>query len=312
MLAMLLAQIDGVAFDPFFRGLLSVLVGVVVLFGSVYLLVATNSGWRTGGLIAACGFFGWMFIMGMAWTAYGIGWVGESASWELVEVIADDPAVDDDGLVYAEPEPAHELGVALETFSIADQITEKDPDLAQEQAYQIAKANSDKLAGWRYLTASNPVRGEAQSTVDEILTHEVHVYEDTGEFLPLAYGAFNEGGKTPLPDDPSTWDRVYNKVQTTILEPWHPEELLLIQVQGTLDQATLPGEAPPVATIDESKPVYNVIVRRDRGGPIPAWVSGLRFTPLLFTIFNGILFFLLAWNLNDRDKRETEIRAGHV
>ena len=39
--------------DPFFRGLLSVLVGVVVLIGGSYLLVASNSGSRLGGLISA-------------------------------------------------------------------------------------------------------------------------------------------------------------------------------------------------------------------------------------------------------------------
>src|SRR5690606_22243927 len=42
-----------IQFDPHIRGVLVVLVGVVVLFGSVYLLVATNTGVRTGFLIAA-------------------------------------------------------------------------------------------------------------------------------------------------------------------------------------------------------------------------------------------------------------------
>ncbi len=305
-----LFAIDGLSFDPFFRGLLSVLVGVVVLFGSIYLLLATNSGWRTGGLLATAGFFGWMFLMGLAWTAYGIGWVGEAASWHLVETVRDDPQIDNDGLIYAETPAVQDLGLVLESFDLADAITEADPDLAQAQAYEIAKENSDRLEGWRYLTTSNPVRGEAQSTVDAILIEE-HVYDDTSEFLPLAYGAYDEGGKTPLPDDPSVWDRVYNKFQTIVLEPYHPEQLLVVQVQGTLEQATLPGQAPPVATIDETKPIYNVVVERDRGGPIPGFVSGLRFTPLMFTLFNGILFALVCWNLQVREKRERAIRAAH-
>ncbi len=304
-----LLAIEGLSFDPFFRGLLSVLVGVVVLFGSVYLLLATNSGWRTGGLLAAASFFGWMLLMGMAWTAYGIGWVGTPASWALVETVRDDPAIDNDGMLYAETPRVQELGQDLETFDLSAAITEADPDLAQSQAYELAKENADRLDGWRYLTSSNPVRGEAQSTVDAILIEE-HVYDDTSQFLPLAYGAFDEGGKTPLPDDPSMLDRVVNKFQTIVLEPFHPQQLLVIQVQGTLEQATLPGEAPPVATIDETKPVYTVVLERDRGGPVPAWISGLRFTPLMFTLFNGIIFALIVWNLQVREKREREIRAA--
>lgn len=311
MLGLLLAQIDGLGFDPFFRGLLSVLVGVVVLFGSVYLLVATNSGWRVGGLIAGASLFGWMSLMGIIWTAYGIGWVGEGASWHLVEIVRDDPASDNDGLVFAENPEVQELGLALESYSLADQITEEDPDLAQAQAYEIAKRDADELEGWRYLTASNPVRGEAQSTADEILVSE-HIFDSTGEYLPLAYGAYNIGGKTPLPDDPTVVDRVWNKFTTLVLQPLHPEELLMVQVQGTLEQPTLPGQAPPVATIDPTKPVYNVLLERDRGGPVPSLVSGLRFTPLMFTVFNGLLFAVLAWNLHVRDQREEKIRAEHA
>jgi hypothetical protein len=68
--------------------------GVVVLCGSVYLLLATNTGIRLGFLIAAAGLAGWMTIMGTAWWLYGIGWVGEAATWKVREVVVSD-SVDD-------------------------------------------------------------------------------------------------------------------------------------------------------------------------------------------------------------------------
>ena len=52
----LATTVAGIAWDPQIRGLLSVLVGVVVLFGSVWYLVASNSGVRTGTLIAFAAF----------------------------------------------------------------------------------------------------------------------------------------------------------------------------------------------------------------------------------------------------------------
>ena len=65
MLAALSSSLDllgAIAFDPTIRGWLVVLTGAVVLIGSVWLLLATNSGIRLGTLLAAAGFFGWMAI----------------------------------------------------------------------------------------------------------------------------------------------------------------------------------------------------------------------------------------------------------
>jgi hypothetical protein len=90
----------------------------------------------------------------------------------------------------------------------------------------------------------------------------------------------------------------------------HPEELLVIQVQGTVEQPTLPGEAPPVARADDEKSVFNVIMKRDRGGPIPWLMGGLRFPPLMFTLATGIIFALFIWSLQNREKREALMRAG--
>lgn len=322
--AVSLAFIDGVGFDPFFRGLLSVLVGVVVLIGGSYLLVATNTGSRLGGLIAAGQLFGWLFLMGIVWTVYAIGWTGEGESWTLVEVNVDSPLRDADGLTLAEQERVQELGIALESFSLEDAITSDDPDQRQAEAVQIARENPQLLADWRYLAASDPQRGEASASAEEYLIEE-SVYGSTAEFVPLTYAAFTTGGKPELDPDiaaddaeQSAWvesftdlpARVWHKIDTTFIHFWHPQELVAIQFQGVIDEPTLPGEPPPVAAPDAAKATVTVVMERDRGGPIPALIGGTRFVPFLFTLFNGILFAVICWVMDVRDRREQAIRAA--
>ncbi|MEZ5342902.1 MAG: hypothetical protein R2706_16100 [Acidimicrobiales bacterium] len=305
---LLLSFLEGVGFDPFFRGLLSVLVGVVVLIGGTYLIVATNTGTRLGFLLAGCGLFGWMALMGIFWTIYGIGWRGDPPTWGLVEIARDEAAVADDGLIEAENERVVELGYALQSYDISAGIESDDPDARQEEAYKNSQANQDKLADWRFLPSSNAIRGEAQSSADVYLAEE-GVFAGTADYLPLAFGGYTTGGKPVLKDDPAWTDRVAHKLGSIFVHPIHSEELMAIQVQGVIDQPTLPGQAPPVATLDESAPVYTVILTRERGGPFPWLFGGLRFVPAMFAIFNGILFALFAWASHTRDKREMAIRA---
>ena len=75
-----------IAFDPAIRGVLVVMVGVVVLLGSVYLLLATNTGTRAGFLIAMAALTGWLFSLGLFWTMYGIGMVGRAPTWTEKEI----------------------------------------------------------------------------------------------------------------------------------------------------------------------------------------------------------------------------------
>ena len=76
----ILAQIG---FDPEIRGALVVAVGAIVLFGSIWLILATNQGVRLASLISITAFFGWMVIMGGFWWIRGIGFVGDSVSWQV-------------------------------------------------------------------------------------------------------------------------------------------------------------------------------------------------------------------------------------
>ncbi len=81
--------IAGLGWDPEIRGLLTVALASAVLGGSVWLLLVTNTGTRLGSLIALAGFWGWMFVMGIFWWIYGIGWTGNSPTWEVQDTFAD-------------------------------------------------------------------------------------------------------------------------------------------------------------------------------------------------------------------------------
>lgn len=306
-LATQLAFLDGMGFDPFFRGFLSVLVGLVVLVGGTYLLIATNTGTRTGFSIAMAGLFGWMFLMGIIWTIYGIGWRGSPPTWGLVEINVDDPDDTDDGLLFSEAEGAPDLaGVSLSAEGIDD------PDAAQVAA--LEQSETLDIGDWRYLPTSDSVRGEAQASADAILIEE-HIYEP-GEYLPLQFGGFTRGGKPVLEiDEDTNWfeaqvRRVGHFFNETFLNPVHSQELMVIQTQAIIPKPSLPGQPPPVAEVDPEAPLVSVIMERDRGGPIPSIISGLRFTPALFTIINGLVFLVLVWSLHNRDRREAEIRAA--
>jgi len=78
--------IAGIAFDPGIRGVLVVLVGVVVLMGSVYLILSTNLGSRLGFLVALSGLFGWLTILTFVWwlTPPAIGPRGNIPTWKPV------------------------------------------------------------------------------------------------------------------------------------------------------------------------------------------------------------------------------------
>ena len=143
--------IAGIAWDPEIRGFLAVLTGVIVLMGSVWLVLTTNTGIRLGTLIAAAGFFGWMTIMATTWWMYGIGYAGDTPTWELVEIIEGDAseghltfaALDQAERLRSEDLPvAYELVVAATDDLIAqygESVLVNDPaDVSADELARIA------------------------------------------------------------------------------------------------------------------------------------------------------------------------------
>lgn len=79
--------LSALTWDPQIRGGLIVLTAILILCGSVYLLLATNTGSRLGFLISVAGLSGWMFLMGVVWMVFGIGMKGEDPHWVPKEMI---------------------------------------------------------------------------------------------------------------------------------------------------------------------------------------------------------------------------------
>ena len=88
----LLDVVAALSWDPGFKGILTVAVAVAILCGSVWLIMATNTGARLGFLLALTGLMGWLFVMGIIWASYGIGYKGPAPSWEVVDTVQGDPS----------------------------------------------------------------------------------------------------------------------------------------------------------------------------------------------------------------------------
>jgi hypothetical protein len=82
----------GITWEPQIHGWLVVLLAIIILPGTVYLILATDTGARLGFLLAVTGFFGWMSIMGIVWWVYGIGPKGRPPEWNAKEVVVGNPA----------------------------------------------------------------------------------------------------------------------------------------------------------------------------------------------------------------------------
>jgi hypothetical protein len=328
------AVLAGINFQQNIRGLLVVTVAVAVLMGSVWLLLATNTGVRVGTLLALTGFFGWMVIMSIVWWIFGIGWRGADPSWETIDIVRggdltrssleqaralpNDPlpgqtpyefVVRSDSEAakkeYAGPIPEDQLE-GLTPDEVAQRRADWDlrnriVTLSEVKAVDPAlikeaiENGTIEIDGWRLLSTAES--GEAVASATAELINE-GVFGDATQFKVL--DSFDRGGKSKLPEDPDRWDRIsrYLKNSVTIK---HPTRYAIVQVQQVLDKDEVVGEAPPRPEGDPSKPVISVIMERDLGNR--------RFKPAMTTIASLLLFGACAYLLHLRDKQSMAARA---
>ena len=280
----------GIAYDPTIRGILAVGVGVVVLMGSVYLILATNTGNRLGFLLSVTGLFGWMAIMGIIWWIYGIGMLGQAPSWQVVEYNANDTS-------QAVTDRVRDLDLSVLPQGIDgvdyDLITET-LDENPEAFAAIEDELEETTGGWKLLPASDPARGEAEATVSAQLPEC-----DTCNFgieSPSDYkvlGAFEVGGKTGLPDDPTRFDRIETQIRSALTIK-NPKRYAVIQVQKVIEQEAVPGEAPPLPEVDVEEPIISVVMIRD--------IGDRRFPSAVITVSSTLIFLLLCWILHQRER----------
>lgn len=320
--------LGGIAWDPEIRGILTVLTGVAVLVGSVWLIVSTNTGWRLGTLVTLAGLFGWMTVMGVIWWIYGIGWRGPDPSWKIEDINRGEldlsaveeartlPDVDELPNAYElvlergdeaareefdSPVPEEDLeGLdpdAAERAQLAQQIRNQQVTLGAVAAFDPELLEGVDFNGWRLLTPAEA--GEPQAAAQEALLEQGIFGPDDG-FVML--DVFTKGGKPRLPEDPNRWDRIRHWI-TNSLRVTHPPRYAVVQFQAAEPAfEAVPGEAPPPLRIDEDSPVISVVMLRDLGHR--------RLNSALVTIGSGLIFVVLSYMLHVRDREVARRRAA--
>ena len=320
----LLTTLGGISWDLEVRGILVVAVGTVVLIGSVWLIIATNSGARLSTLVTLAGLMGFMVILGISWWLYGSGWKGADPSWRTIDINVGD--LGSSALMEARdlPDPEDLLSAYEMVVQSGDEIanlefnklpTESDyPELSLED---LAALQADKqlrnetithselaavspnlvknygladLNGWRLLSTAESGDAQAQAIADVLAQTELG-FGSTSDFKIL--DAFTYGGKPELNDNPNRWDRISLWITNSALIT-HPTRYAVVQLQRVVEQPSIPGMAPPRPVIDKEEPVVSTIMVRDLGTR--------RLRPALVTIGSLIIFLALCYWLHVRDK----------
>ena len=318
-----------VSWDPEIRNILSLGVGVGVLVGSVFLLLSTNTGPRTGVLIGLAALLGWLTIMGMIWWMYTGspaslgGMKGTPTHWRVVDVnignLQDSsvakakelPTQDETATVKAilaahpELEPKVNPEHKPDKVTTIGELVEADPAVAKE-----FHLTADDLHGWHLLVPSNPQRGDAQAVADTELGPDAKkIFKDSAGYKVLE--AYDIGGKEndyPVPahatcDYPWQFGCVHhiaNFIATAIHT--HSEHYAVVQVQAVIPVETKPGAAPPIPQLDPKAPIVSVVMIRSLGD--------IRFPGFMLFISAGTLFLITCNTLHRRDKRIARNRAA--
>lgn len=300
--------LGAMSWDPGFRGILVVAVGVAVLCGSVYLLLATNAGHRLGFLLALTGLMGWMTIMGVVWSIYGIGYLGPQASWKVEEINYD--ALPDAALPEARSVPAPDelpdvQAILDEDPALAEQFAEADrePTLGDLLSVKPELADRDDLdfGEWELLSTSDPQTGEAQAAASAYLIEERKLFSDSSGFVVI--DSYSRGGKDRLAEEASLLDRVLFKLKRIVSWPLgHPAHYGVVQLQPVIPQEPEPGQPPPAPVVADDAQVISVIMVRDLGAK--------RLPSVGLTIFSAIVFAVCVSSLNRREKLVDQARAA--
>ncbi len=305
-------MLAALSWDPGFRGILVVAVGVLVLGGSVYLLLATNSGPRLGFLIALTGLAGWMTIMGFVWAIYGIGYQGRMSTWEVEEINYGNIAAANTVVARSVPsqEEIPDARSLIEGNPTLEQQFPDDPTIREPQIGDLLSvdpaiaddpalegiANTDQ--GWELLGAADA--GEAAAAASAYLVDERGLYDSASDYVVL--DTWSKGGKDDRTDD-SAIGRVLFKAKRIVTWPLgHPTQTAVVQVQQVIPREEVPGQPPPTPVADPDAPVISVVMLRDLGSRrLPA--TGV-------AIFSGVVFAVCCESLHRRDKLVREARAA--
>jgi hypothetical protein len=251
-----------IGWEPELRGLLTVVIGFVILCGSVYMIMATNIGSRLAFLVAVTALAGWMMLMGGVWWIYGIGLRGPDPTWQPVAGAA----------VLQDVDALGAAGVLDPNADVPDEVS------AEESAEIVRDTFLDQ--GWVVLDNASPAFGQAQAAATEILIEEEAFTAGQFEIVEV----FDIGGES------------YPKINDSLdfLAFWHTPHYVVAEAAAYVPVRTEPGRAPARPEIDETRQREYVYMIRDLGAR--------RQPPAVLTIGAGAVFFALCYLLNRRDR----------
>jgi hypothetical protein len=263
----MVATLLAVGWEFELRGILTVMLGVIVWMGSIYLILGTNLGARLGFIVTLTGLFGWLALMGGIWWIYGIGLKGDAAAWTQVE----------GATVIREIDLLDEAGVIDEPLDVADDAT------SEEAARALLVEITGE--GWALVDSSAPEFGQAQASAEVFLAEE-GAYE-AGEYAVTAVYEVD-------PPDESAWPKFGPNGEYDQIAFFHKPYYTLVEVAPYDAVLTEPGRAPIAPEIDGSQPRTYVYMIRDLGS--------LREPAAYITIGSTITFLALCWLLHRRDR----------
>lgn len=253
-----------IGWEPELRGLLTVVIAVVILMGSIYMIMATNMGSRLAFLVAVTGLAGWMMLMGATWWIYGIGLRGPDPTWQPVPgatVLQDTDALRSAGLLDA-------------GIDVPDDAT------YVEEAELVNMVLTDE--GWITLDPASPAFGQAQASAQVFL-------EEEGAFDPGTYAVtevFDIGGERyPL---------IAGREELDFFAFWHKPHYVLVEAAPFVQVRTEEGRAPVSPTIDDERQRQYVYMIRDLGAR--------RQPAVVLTIGGGAIFLSLCYLLHRRER----------
>ncbi len=260
-----------IGWEPELRGLLTVVIGVVILCGSVYGILATNMGARLAFLVALAAIFGWLMLMGTVWTIYGIGLRGPDPSWQ---------AVPGQG-VLQDVDALGSAGVLEPNADVPDDATPRESaDIVSDEFIE---------QGWVTLDPAEPAFGQAQASAAEF-------FEEQGAFAPGSYAVTNiydiGGDRYPrikAGSIPGLTDESLDFVAF-----WHEPHYVVVEARPFVQVREEPGRAPVTPQIDEERQAEYVYMIRDLGSR--------RQPAVVLTIGGGAIFFALCYLLHRREK----------
>ncbi|WP_419863450.1 hypothetical protein [Candidatus Poriferisodalis sp.] len=286
-----------VSWDPVLTGYLAVIIGIAVLCGSVYLLLATNLGVRLGFLVAWTGLWGWMLLMSIVWWVFGIGWIGSQPGWNVLQVTSNPATVLVDEVQQLEGVPVDRpprgwIEIAVEDASDDDATEVVDPEIVQAQAFAAdarSAADGHVVCGGADPRRLLAVNSCLFSAADQYKTYRVLI-RGGERYRPLS-----------IPDNvvtqyflPSRGKPHYAVVQ---IQPYQPRVEIDPNLFGDDGKIVVPEPQ-----IDENEPVYSVVLVRDHGS--------VRLRPALLTIFSALLFGLGCYHLHRRDQAIWAVREA--